>query len=540
MPDNRDFPAKWSDPADAETAWEFEGSHTPDPLTPLSIDYTEAVLGAVALAWGMRPAETRRRLYVHGYVYRSVLPEPDAAAPPDPVVEERKRRHAEAAPRLRETWQRETIPLVSGACHRLQTDDYNAMSLQELAARIGGCMDVAARAWGIIQVTANVMFAASEPLVDFCKEEFGADGESIAAVMMEGFSNESSASDQGLWDLARTVTKLPEEADALDARTTDELFARLARVDGGAQLAAAFRRYLDRYGWRPDVWFELSAPTWQDDPRPALEQVRRYLSVGVEDPRKAAARSAGRRRRMVSRVRSALQGDPEKLDSFDALLAVAQQYVPVREGRALWQQTLDGSMRVPCLALGARLRDVGVLERPDDVFYLRLSEIESAGTAAAAPDLQARVEERRADRERWRRVSPPRLIGAPPAEAEADDEAPSETPSVEEDDRVLRGQAASRGVARSRARVVLTLDGGDKVESGDILVCRTTAPSWTPLFARVAAVVAETGSVLGHCGIVAREFAIPCVVGVTGATERVRDGMLITVDGGAGVVRLDK
>ena len=78
------------------------------------------------------------------------------------------------------------------------------------------------------------------------------------------------------------------------------------------------------------------------------------------------------------------------------------------------------------------------------------------------------------------------------------------------------------------------------MESGDILVCRTTAPSWTPLFARVAAVVAETGSVFGHCGIVAGEYAIPCVIGVAGATERVRDGMLITVDGGAGIVRLDE
>ena len=136
-------------------------------------------------------------------------------------------------------------------------------------------------------------------------------------------------------------------------------------------------------------------------------------------------------------------------------------------------------------------------------------------------------------------MSPPRFIGAPPAEAETDDEGLSETPIAADDDKVLRGQPASQGVARSRARVVLTLDEADKVGSGDILVCRTTARSWTPLFARVAAVVAEAGSVLGHCGIVAREYAIPCVVGAAGATQRVRDGMLITVDD-SGIVRLDE
>ena len=72
------------------------------------------------------------------------------------------------------------------------------------------------------------------------------------------------------------------------------------------------------------------------------------------------------------------------------------------------------------------------------------------------------------------------------------------------------------------------------------MVCRTTSPSWTPLFARISAVVADAGGPLAHCGIVAREYAIPCVVGVGVATERISDGMLITVDGGQGIVRLDE
>ena len=103
------------------------------------------------------------------------------------------------------------------------------------------------------------MFAASEPLVNFCKEEFDADGESMAAVMMEGFANESSASDRGLWDLARSIAGRPPAVQTLGAGSADEVFANLAQVDGGAELVVAFHRYLDRYGWRPDVWFELSA-----------------------------------------------------------------------------------------------------------------------------------------------------------------------------------------------------------------------------------------------------------------------------------------
>jgi phosphoenolpyruvate synthase/pyruvate phosphate dikinase len=74
---------------------------------------------------------------------------------------------------------------------------------------------------------------------------------------------------------------------------------------------------------------------------------------------------------------------------------------------------------------------------------------------------------------------------------------------------------------------------------GEVLVCRTTSPAWTPLIARAAAVVADAGSVLAHCAILAREYGIPCVVGTGVATQRITDGMHVTVDGTQGLVRLD-
>ena len=103
----------------------------------------------------------------------------------------------------------------------------------------------------------------------------------------------------------------------------------------------------------------------------------------------------------------------------------------------------------------------------------------------------------------------------------------------------VRGIAASRGVATGQAKVVLDLSQQDKLLPGDILVCRTTSPPWTVLFSRAAAVVADTGGPLAHTAIAAREYGVPCVVGARGATDRIHDGMRITVDGGTGVVQLD-
>ena len=103
---------------------------------------------------------------------------------------------------------------------------------------------------------------------------------------------------------------------------------------------------------------------------------------------------------------------------------------------------------------------------------------------------------------------------------------------------MLRGAGGSPGVVRGPARVIRTLAESTKLQPGDILVAETTAPPWTPLFATAAAVVTDTGGILSHCAVVAREYAIPAVVGVGVATERIVDGQWLEVDGAAGCVRL--
>jgi pyruvate,water dikinase len=108
---------------------------------------------------------------------------------------------------------------------------------------------------------------------------------------------------------------------------------------------------------------------------------------------------------------------------------------------------------------------------------------------------------------------------------------------VEEPD-VLKGNAGSPGKVRGPAKVVRSLSEAGKLQKGDILVAETTAPSWTPLFATVAAVVTDTGGVLSHCAVVAREYGVPAVVGTTTATALIRDGQILEVDGDTGLVRI--
>ncbi len=103
---------------------------------------------------------------------------------------------------------------------------------------------------------------------------------------------------------------------------------------------------------------------------------------------------------------------------------------------------------------------------------------------------------------------------------------------------MLQGTSGSPGTARGPARVVRSLAEAGRLQPGDVLVAETTAPPWTPLFATAAAIVTDTGGVLSHCAVVAREYGIPAVVGTGAATATIEDGQLIEVDGDAGLVRL--
>jgi len=111
-------------------------------------------------------------------------------------------------------------------------------------------------------------------------------------------------------------------------------------------------------------------------------------------------------------------------------------------------------------------------------------------------------------------------------------------PPATEEPGIIRGNAGSPGRARGPARVVRSLAEADRLRPGDVLVAETTAPPWTPLFASAAAIVTDTGGILSHCAVVAREYGIPAVVGTGSATARISDGQLLEVDGGAGLVRV--
>ena len=212
---------------------------------------------------------------------------------------------------------------------------------------------------------------------------------------------------------------------------------------------------------------------------------------------------------------------------FRFLLGRAKEYYPLKEdhNNAFYEAT--GALRRAALGVGGALVAAGVLDRAEDVFYLRHEEILALGESSAERLARVRelVRERARELERFRLLEPVEVLQHSPGAAEA---------GLSRAD--LSGLPASAGVAEGRVRVVLGPDDFGRLEPGDVIVCKHFRPYWTHLLLMASAVVAEEGSILSHAANNAREYGLPAIVGVEGATRLLRDGEVVRVDGSNGKI----
>ena len=183
--------------------------------------------------------------------------------------------------------------------------------------------------------------------------------------------------------------------------------------------------------------------------------------------------------------------------------------------------------------LGRRQVAAGVVERPDDVFWLRRAELLASPAVSRAEVVAER-------REVWRgqrRATPPQVL---PVEQLVGEGVPALLPATsgEQTGNMIRGIGASAGQVTATARVLAGPADFGRLQPGDVLVASITTPAWTSLFARASGVVTDIGGPLSHSSIVAREYGIPAVLGTNVASRRIPDGARVRVDGDAGTVTL--
>ncbi|OZD11127.1 phosphoenolpyruvate-utilizing protein [Rhodococcus sp. 06-156-3C] len=358
----------------------------------------------------------------------------------------------------------------------------------------------------------------------------------LALTLVAGIGNIDSALPSiRMWNLGRLAQK-PQIAELFDAGVA-ELYERLSASDDSD--VVAFTRELDDFltdwDFRGPAEWEIRATTWGVNPALALGTIDRMRHVDEsEAPETKTAERASQREAASALVREALAAEAEASGQFEAVLNAAALWMRGRERGRTTAAMLMHEIRLAALELGRRGVAAGSLIEVKHIFMLFADEID---TYLSAP---ATLTSTLADRERtyldlFDRQPPFVVDGtAPPVE---------EWPLRADRRSTLLGQGESivgvsgcTGIARGRARVLLSPDDPSALEAGDILVAPITDPSWTPLFVTAAAVVVDVGAPFSHAAIVSRELGIPCIVSATDATVRIADGAQIEVDGSTGTV----
>ena len=358
---------------------------------------------------------------------------------------------------------------------------------------------------------------------------------------LRGFPSKASEAQAQLEAVARKI----HHSDALRELVLDTPASRLVPIlaehPEGRGVMDDLQQYLDAYGHQ--IYnLDFAAPTLADDPLPVLLSLKTAVAHPERDARTHQAKAVQERELLVARTERSL--NPIQRPIFKRLLGWAQHYSPYREEALFYVGAAWPTLRRLALELGQRLTQAGSLDTPGDVFYLNSAELAAASVARAdgvsQPELAKLAEERRVLHEARKRLEPPASV--PPdgrfkfgpidmAIFEPKIRTVSTGP-------ILDGFAVSPGQVTAPASIISSPEDFGKMAPDSILVCTTTTPAWTPLFAQAKGLVTDIGGALAHGSIVAREYGIPAVMGTGVATQRIADGQLIRVDGDRGTVTL--
>ncbi len=334
-------------------------------------------------------------------------------------------------------------------------------------------------------------------------------------VDFEAFDLAEGREDIHRFDPGTALAQLHAQYAALDAAAQQAVdtgdVSALREMPGAESFRSAVADFVERFGHLSDSGNDFSVAPWRESPSLVLKMIAAYQRLeqrGLERVRLADLPVRGMKRRWLSIV-----------------CGRARQFRYYREFANYVYSFGYGLFRRYFLSIGDRLAARSVLGDPADVFYLRQDEVrEVVAGQPTTSSCATLVSQRREEMERCREAALPAIIFG--------DQPPPMERSVGE---TLRGTPTSRGYYTGRVRVVRGIQDIDKVQPGDVLVVPYSDIGWTPLYARAGAVVAESGGLLSHSSIIAREYNIPAVVSVPDATL-LADGVTVSVDGYSGTV----
>jgi pyruvate,water dikinase len=556
-----DFPIEWKEGED-KLFWIFDDLHCPNPVSPMFFDIGGWWLTCDHMfrRFGTPFASDWVAKEINGYVYTAAVPadssiKSEAAeyqARYVPRVPEDPEHPAKLGPYLGWVlphyaenflgWWRDRLrPEIERNFERLDAVDYDGSSLLELAIVLEDAIDMHDRHWKIHWMLNFAQFASTQALNTTVEEVRGPGQAALVGRLMSSLEDRNWDSVEDLWKIKEEVKGDAELTKAFEPDTAAGVMEALRSTERGQRLIdERIVSHQKTFGYK-SIWsHEFVFKTWAEDPTPIIESVRGYIASDYDYPANLKAVADDLEAAKIE-VMEGVEGDDR--DKLQGILNLSLGMNPLTPDHHFYiDQGTNARLRVVLIAIGRKLADAGLIDDAEDIMFLRYNELRELMANHEAFDAHELVSDRRDAHEDASEVRPPSWVGTAtqvaldfpynalwgfPEKFHAGE--PSTTGEV-------RGLAASPGVVEGPARFVSSVEEFDQVQQGEILVCRMTNPAWVVLFTKISGLVTEAGGTVSHPAVVAREFAIPAVVGTQNAGERIKTGDRVRVNGNTGVV----
>lgn len=333
-----------------------------------------------------------------------------------------------------------------------------------------------------------------------------------------------------LGDLTDTARKYHEVIDYLEKAKILSFYEELPKVRGGLEFKRQLESFLNKYGMRCSGEIDITKPRWNEDPTQLVPSILSNIRTTVSgEHREKFKRGEIEAEHAANEIVAQFSSFEKR--RISRLVKLYRNLMGMRENHKFIVIMLLDIYKRAILEEAGTLVGKGILSGENDVFYLALEELISLVENRFPGNIQESIAERVKQHEINQKLTPPRVMTS---EGEiitgklCDSQAPVGA---------LVGTPVSAGIVEGIARVVLRLEDA-KINPGEILVAPYTDPGWTPLFISIKGLITEVGGAMTHGSVIAREYGIPAVVGIEKATEIIKDGSLIRVNGTEGYVEI--
>lgn len=535
---------KWEPPAPGATLLRRQiVENMPDPLSPL---FDELYLD-IGLQQGMDRSLVRAgaphtiadmtngnvHLTVNGYAYQRRDFKAVQGVDPKIMAEFGVKGQTEWWTKLVDLWRDDWLPDYQALINEWAKLDVTTASDRVLLEGIKALALEDAYYWEESSKVFATAKVTDEQLQGFLKAA-APDHNFTSGMFLSGFNSRTMQAQMDIWEMSKLIQADESLAEMVNITAAPKLLTALRNHPAGGPVVEAIDQYNQTYGHQI-YSLDFVEPTAAEDPIPVMVALKSQVQDKHYDPTEHHAAVAEKRKAAVREIREVLSDD--QMWQFRWHLWKARHFYPHREEVVFWLGGAWPVLRKIALQLGQRMVAVGTFNAPDDLYFLRLENIEKAISARAEskslPELGQLAADEKELREARKRIHPP---GAIPVDQHAN---PAATQKLNApDSNVMSGFAVSPGKIKGEVSVILSPADFDNMKANTILVCPMTTPAWTQLFSHATALVTDIGSILAHGSIVAREFGIPAVLGLGNVTQRLKSGQRISVDGDAGIVEI--